>query len=133
GTQDGELTGHTGPVRAVAVFSASDGSPRLATASDDTTVRIWNPRTGTQDGELTGHTGPVRAVAVFSASDGSPRLATAGADETVRIWNPRTRTAHTLSLADRVHALVEHCGLLVAGTDSGYLAIDISSVPTDTA
>ncbi|MFE5718610.1 WD40 repeat domain-containing protein, partial [Streptomyces erythrochromogenes] len=128
------LTGHTNWVSAVAVFTAPDGTPRLATGGHDRTVRIWNPATGLQDGKpLTGHDGPVRAVAAFTAPDGTPRLATGGHDRTVRIWNARTRTAHTLSLADQIHALTEHRGLLIAGTDSGYLAIDISSVPTDTA
>ncbi|MFD9339827.1 hypothetical protein ACFWBF_36425, partial [Streptomyces sp. NPDC060028] len=63
----------------------------------------------------------------------TPRLASTGDDQTLRIWNPHTRTAHTLSLADRIHALMEHRGLLIAATASGYLAIDISSVPNDTA
>ncbi|MDI5966932.1 WD40 repeat domain-containing protein [Streptantibioticus silvisoli] len=135
GVQDGEpLTGHTGGVRAVAAFTAPDGTPRLASAGDDGTVRIWNPATAVQDGEpLTGHTGWVWAVAAFTAPDGTARLASAGDDGTVRIWNPRTRTAHQLSLEDHVRALAEHRGLLIAGTDSGYLAIDISSVPISLA
>ncbi|MFF1868718.1 AAA family ATPase, partial [Kitasatospora herbaricolor] len=41
-----QLTGHDGIVRAVAVFAAPDGSPRLATGGDDRTVRIWDPVTG---------------------------------------------------------------------------------------
>ncbi|MFB7128268.1 hypothetical protein, partial [Kitasatospora sp. NPDC056273] len=86
-----QLTGHTGKVRAVAVFTAPDGSPRLATTGDDGTVRIWDPATGAQVGDpLTGHTGDVNAVAVFTAPDGSPRLATTGDDGTVRIWDPAT-------------------------------------------
>ncbi|GJF30280.1 hypothetical protein KNE206_29800 [Kitasatospora sp. NE20-6] len=86
-----QLTGHTDWVTAVAVFTAEDGSPRLATGSVDKTVRIWNPATGAQDGEpLTGHTGGVRTVAVFTAEDGSPRLATGDSDGMVRIWNPAT-------------------------------------------
>ncbi|MFF8429107.1 hypothetical protein ACF07Y_29010 [Streptomyces sp. NPDC016566] len=70
-------------------------------------------------------------MAVFAAPDGTPRLATGSHDGTVRIWNPRNRKAHTLFLADQVYALTEHRGLLIAGTDSGYLGIDISSVPID--
>ncbi|MFJ4678608.1 AAA family ATPase [Kitasatospora sp. NPDC088783] len=135
-TQVGQpLTGHTGRVNAVAAFTAPDGTTRLATtASDDRAVRIWNPATGAQVGEhLTGHTGRVNAVAAFTAPDGTTRLATAGDDQTVRIWNPANTAAHTLPLADRVHTLTELRGLLIAGTDSGYLAIDISSVPIDIA
>ncbi len=135
GTQDAPpFTGHDDRVSAAAVFTAPDGTPRLATGGYDEMVRIWDPATGTQDGPpLTGHDGRVLAVAAFTAPDGTPRLATGSHDQTVRIWNLRTRTAHTLFLADPVHVLAEHRGLLIAGTSSGYLAIDISSVPTSTA
>ncbi|MGW3186109.1 hypothetical protein ACWDD9_43260 [Kitasatospora sp. NPDC001119] len=61
------------------VFTAPDGIPRLATGSDDGTVRIWNPTTRSQGGPpRTGHTHRVRAVAVFTAPDGTSRLATGG-------------------------------------------------------
>ncbi|MFG2820041.1 hypothetical protein ACGFX4_11505 [Kitasatospora sp. NPDC048365] len=135
GTQKGRhLVGHRGPARAVATFSAPDGTPRLASAGEDGTVRIWNPTTSTQEGDpLNGHTDWVNAVAVFTASDDTPRIASAGKDKTIRIWNPATRTGHTLPLVDPVHALTVHQDLLIASALSGYLVIDVSSVPTDTA
>ncbi|MFH8419344.1 AAA family ATPase, partial [Streptomyces collinus] len=102
-----QLTGHTERVRAVAVFTAKDGSPRLATGSNDRTVRIWNPATGTQDGEpLTGHTSAILAMAVFTAEDGSPRLATGGDDGTVRIWNPATGTQDGEPLTGHTSAIL---------------------------
>ncbi|GJF34986.1 hypothetical protein KNE206_76860 [Kitasatospora sp. NE20-6] len=136
GTQEsGPLTGHNDWVNAVAVFAAPDGTPRLASGGDDGTVRVWDPATGIQVGDpLTGHDGGVRAVAVFAAPDGTPRLATgSGDDRTVRIWNPWTRAGHVLPLADDVNALASGHGLLIAGTNAGFLVIDASSVPTDVA
>ena len=78
------LTGHTGAVRALAV--APDGS-WLASASNDDTVRIWDPDTGQARHTLTGHTSSVRALAV--GPDGR-WLASASDDRTVRIWNTAT-------------------------------------------
>jgi WD40 repeat protein len=89
------LTGHTSFVSSVA-FSP-DGH-RLASASDDNTVRIWNADTGQQIGApLTGHTDPVHdvvfnpaAVNSVAFSPDGHRLAAAGEDNTVRIWNADT-------------------------------------------
>jgi WD40 repeat protein len=75
------LTGHTGPVYAVA-FHPTDAKI-IATASQDKTARIWDASEGKMKIELKGHTDIVDAVA-FSPDGKS--LATAGADKSVRLW-----------------------------------------------
>lgn len=76
----GALEGHTAPVKGIAV---NRHGTLLASASADTTVRLWDLQAGGKSTILNGHTDAVGAVA-FSP-DGT-LLASAGADQTVRLW-----------------------------------------------
>jgi WD40 repeat protein len=75
------LRGHTGMVEGLA---CSPDGRRLATGSDDRTVKLWDTTTGEEVFTLRGHTAGVLCVA-FSP-DGR-RIASGGWDRTVRVWD----------------------------------------------
>ncbi|GJJ69070.1 hypothetical protein EMPS_01416 [Entomortierella parvispora] len=76
--------GHTDRVTRV---TYSPGGQQVASASQDTTVRLWDVQTGTLSSTLNGHDGTVNSVA-FSPS--GQQVVTGGNDKTVRLWDTRT-------------------------------------------
>jgi WD40 repeat protein len=76
------LEGHSDAVTSI-VWS-KDRS-RLASVSQDKTVRIWDPATGQCVSILKGHSDIVTSIAW--SQDGS-QLASASYDKTIRIWDP---------------------------------------------
>lgn len=114
-----EFSGHSAPVAALAV--SPDGAT-LASASWDTTIRLWPLR----DGEplvLEGHTGNVNAVAFMP--DGT--LASAGYDATLRYWPARAdQPPRLVTLPSPLNALVALTGgaLAVGGADGRVRVLD---------
>ena len=77
------LNGHSGAVRSL-VFS-SDG--KLASGSEDKTVRVWDGATGQQLWASDAHKDEILAVA-FSSD--AKKLASASKDKTVKLWDVTT-------------------------------------------
>ncbi|PYI82053.1 MAG: hypothetical protein DME26_18750 [Verrucomicrobia bacterium] len=75
------LRAHTGDVFSLA-FSG-DGQ-WLATAGEDTTIRIWNAKSWELRCTLRGHTGVVNTLAF---SPDSRHLASGSRDHTMKVWD----------------------------------------------
>jgi WD40 repeat protein len=78
------ISGHTDAINSVAF--CCDGI-RLASGSDDTTVRIWDSNTGALLVSLEGHKESVTAI---TWSPDGERVASASRDQSVFIWNAST-------------------------------------------
>jgi WD40 repeat protein len=85
------LTGHRNVVRAVTY--SPDGS-RIASGSDDWTVRVWDAASGAELAAFLGHSDGVRAVAY--SPDGT-RIVSGSNDKTLKIWDAATFIAERCS------------------------------------
>jgi WD40 repeat protein/serine/threonine protein kinase len=83
---------------------------RVAAASWDRSVHVWNPVRGNEFLILTGHSGTVAAVA--AGPDGK-RLATASWDRTVCIWDADTKTSGPQKVRGPLFILRGHLGSVV--------------------
>jgi WD40 repeat protein len=108
------LSGHEGPVRALAV--TGDGG--LVSGGADGTVRMWDPGRGTGPvATWRGHDRDVLAVAVDPAQ---PLVATGGVDGTVRVWDAGGQGRVIATLGNEARALTwspDGQTLAVAGAD----------------
>lgn len=80
------MTGHTKFIRALVwepYHLQQPGRPRLASASEDATIRVWSVNQQTIEIVLSGHKGSVSCV----KWGGEGAIYTASHDKTVKIWN----------------------------------------------
>ncbi|MCI0712876.1 MAG: WD40 repeat domain-containing protein [Chloroflexi bacterium] len=106
-----ELKGHVTTV--VSLAFSSDGR-LLASASQDSTARIWNVETMEEVVVLAGHEDNVNQIAF---SPDNAQVATVSADKTVRIWDVTTGEA--------IHVLSDHNREVISlaySADGAYLA-----------
>lgn len=89
--QGGALRGHTKWVMDLAwePIHLNAASPRLASASKDATVRVWDARTRRVEVTLGGHSASVNCVKWAGGGVGGRGvLYTASSDRTVKVWDP---------------------------------------------
>ncbi|MEZ6057199.1 MAG: protein kinase [Planctomycetaceae bacterium] len=110
--------GHSQVVRRVAY---SPNGTEVATASMDSTIKLWDARTGAEIKTLRGQEGAVHQV-VFSP-DGT-HIASSGSDRTIRIWDIRTGEI-TTKLEGH-----EHYILTIAFTSDGTQLLSASDKAT---
>ncbi|MGH3568316.1 MAG: trypsin-like peptidase domain-containing protein [Pseudonocardia sp.] len=120
------LEGHTGGLVSGVCAVRVGQRELLASASDDRTVRVWDPGTGAAEQVLQGHTGGVLGVCAVRVGQ-RELLASASDDRTVRVWDPGT--GHPLSLIPMpspAHAVAQFgISYLIVGLATGVLAVSI--------
>jgi WD40 repeat protein len=118
GAETARLEGHTGPVYTLCLLA--DG--RLASGSEDGTIRLWDAATGAETACLKGHTGWVTALCLLA--DG--RLASGSTDRTIRLWDVATG-AETARLEGHSVVVTALClladGRLASGSDNGTIRL----------
>ncbi len=120
------LSGHAEGVNAVAL--SADGR-RVVSASDDSTLRVWDVESGQELRTLSGHSRAVRGVAL--SADGG-RAVSASDDSTLKVWNVesgqelRTLAGHSRTVNGV--ALSADGGRAVSASDDSTLKVwDVES------
>jgi WD40 repeat protein len=120
------LSGHHAVVNKVCPVPLPDGRTAIASASDDGTIRLWDPLTVAPIGaRLVGHRGTVEDVCCFQTTDGRLRLASAGSDGTLRIWDPLASAAVGLPMTGHEGTIWAVC--VVGGRRAGLPAQGVMS------
>lgn len=92
--------GHKGSVQSV---SWSPYGTRIASGSDDNTVRLWDESTGRELAVLQGHLGTVESV---SWSPDARFVVSSGSDGTMRVWDATTGRCLAVYVAAQEGAVV---------------------------
>lgn len=84
-----KLSGHSGPVNAVA-FGCRESESLLASGAADGQIVLWNAKTGRELCTFHGHTNEILSLSFCPTA---PLLASGSQDQTIRLWNTNTGTA----------------------------------------
>jgi WD40 repeat protein len=118
------LESHSDSVNSVAF---SHDSTRIASASGDETVKIWDASSGDCLQTLKGHSNSVKSVAF---SHDSTRIASASDDETVKIWDASSGDClQTLEVSRSLRDLSFDSTGYYLHTEIGAIIIDNSTAP----
>ncbi|KLU91936.1 WD repeat-containing protein 5B [Magnaporthiopsis poae ATCC 64411] len=78
------------------VYALSVNHSIIANGGPESTVRLWDPRTGQRITKFVGHTSMIRDILVNDAGD---TVMTASSDQTVKVWSVTAgRCMHTLTM-----------------------------------
>jgi WD40 repeat protein len=103
------MTGHT-----AAVTAARSIGTLLATASRDTTVRLWDPVTGRAHGAFVAHERAAVTGLCALQYDHRPLLVTTSRDRTAKLWDPASGE-HLLTFRGHTDTVSAACPVAVDG------------------
>jgi WD40 repeat protein len=97
----GKLIGHSGLVTALAKIA----NQRVASGSNDTSIKIWQWRKGLLERNLTGHTLQVSSLCLLN----NQTLISYSCDQTIRFWNTSSgRVLRTITIEEASSSCMYH-------------------------